>query len=653
MIYNIGEGADMCKNLKVLCIFLLIYFVVSCEVAINPIFNITSVPDSLDFEYVQVNHKVTQNLHIINNGTQTIQLIKFELEFFSSSTLNDEFKISAGMINQNISLNKNEFHELSIDFKPLNSGAKSVRLNVQYLVDNCASLFNIQISGIGYKGLIQLYPAVLVFKPAYVSEEQKGKFTVINRDSTQLTVKSIEITSFGGNTSYGEFRITSGWDGNFRKLNPGQYFEVWVTFRPLNVNSKTARLTVKIAESHFDFNITLSGLSCETLEFVTDTKLPDAELGKFYFCSFECTGGDGKYSLSVPNSNLPTGLTLNYNILKGTPTVHGDFGFTLVVNDDSGHSAYKTFILHINHAMLYRNSTDVDSNYVFTRNDDTGFYIVNLIAEGDIALTINSISLSGTGYISREARILSQPTLPYVMHNGDKTQIVINVESYLDESRSITLTVNHSGYNTPFSKYFEWDVDSDFSYIFVLDRSGSMSAHFGGGFPVYDVNGNTIPYPNRWQALQSVTAERINALHLSDTFEVITFATQIYICNSTLKTATTGNKAKAIAWVYNQNTTACTNGYDGLKAAFNDYGQVDKIVFMSDGYVNTAISLGCGACTCSSWIGARIFTDARTWVNSQIAMYSNFRFYITQYGGSPVAFMTQLGALPNCSYELK
>ena len=120
-----------------------------------------------------------------------------------------------------------------------------------------------------------------------------------------------------------------------------------------------------------------------------------------------------------------------------------------------------------------------------------------------------------------------------------------------------------------------------------------------------------------------------------------------------MRTATSGNKSNAITWLFNQGTTGCNNAYDALKAAYNNYGQVDIVEFMSNGYPNTALSLGCGACACGGWIASRIVTDVRSWMSRQIALYSGHKLKVIQFGGSPRSFMTQLGALPNASYELK
>ncbi|MCD4656161.1 MAG: choice-of-anchor D domain-containing protein [Planctomycetes bacterium] len=545
----------MCKNLKILCMFLFIYFIVSCGVLVNPIVNLTIIPESIDFGYVQVNQKVSRCLKIVNTGKLKLKLTKIELEFNDSRTTSADLRIQSGAIIQLVSLETNENHVINVEFSPRSSGAKFAEIVVNYSVNDKNYQYKVSLKGTSYEGYIQVLPALLEFNPAYVGEENTELIYITNTDTKPLTIESVTVCNFGTNTSSGEFRIKSGWDGYSRTLYAGVSLIVKLSFKPSSLNMKTASLKVNIAESHYDFSSTLAGLCCDTLEFITASKLADAEQDKFCSYILEGQGGDGRYTFSVPNNNLPKGLSLRANTIEGTPEEHGDFGFSIVIHDESGHFAHRTFILHINYAILYRDTTDVDTNYVFDRNNDTGSYIVNLIAEGDIALTINSITLSGLGVTSGEATILSQPTLPHIMQNGDRTQIVIKVESLLDEGRDVTLTVNHTGINSPFSKNFEWESAEPGSYIFVLDRSGSMSARFGYGFPVYDRNGNVIPYPNRWQGMQSITAEKINALNSHQTFDVITFGTSIYICNSSLRPATSGNKATAIAWLYNQGTT--------------------------------------------------------------------------------------------------
>lgn len=76
-------------------------------------------------------------------------------------------------------------------------------------------------------------------------------------------------------------------------------------------------------------------------------------------------------------------------------------------------------------------------------------------------------------------------------------------------------------------------------------------------------------------------------------------------------------------------------------------------MFMSDGYPNTALSLGCGGCACGGWIGARIVTDCGGWISRQAALYNGHKLMVIQIGGNPYAFMTQLGNLPNAEFSLK
>ncbi|MCD4656164.1 MAG: hypothetical protein K8S87_01335 [Planctomycetes bacterium] len=308
----------------------------------------------------------------------------------------------------------------------------------------------------------------------------------------------------------------------------------------------------------------------------------------------------------------------------------------------------------VNNATLSRDSTNDDIEFVFDRNNDKGYFVVDLIAEGDTTLTIDSIILSGAGFDSGEATIIRQPTTPFKMRNGNVAKIVIKVVSKLENSSSVTLTVIHSGNNSTFENEFKWEVDnSPHTFLFVLDRSASMSKRFPMKPPINDRSGNAVGTPNCWQKTQSEIANRVSELTEKDSFDVITFATSIYICFAKLKKATNGNKAIAVAWIYNQGTTGKSNMYDGLKAAFHNYGQVDIIALLSGGEADTALSLGWGNKECESLVKPRILKDVKTWINKQKAKFNHFEFKAIQIGGKQNSFMTLLGSLPNSTYEIK
>ena len=316
----------------------------------------------------------------------------------------------------------------------------------------------------------------------------------------------------------------------------------------------------------------------------------------------------------------------------------------------------------VDNAELTRDISDIDADFVFDRNNVTGFFVVNLIAEGHSSLSIDSIILSGAGFDSGEAKIYNQPTTPFKMRNGKKAKIIIKVVSNLESSSSVRLVVIHSGYNPTFEKEFKWEVDNaPHSFLFVLDRSGSMSKSFPMKPPVNDRSGNCVPTPNYWQKTQSEIAHKINKLTEKDSFDVITFATSIYICFSTLKHATTGNKGTAIGWIYNQGTRDESNMYDALKAAFDNYGQVDIIALLSEGNPDIALSLGLGHCSSGlyqqtfrrTFLQSRILKDVGTWINEQKTFFNYFEFKVIQIGGILRPFMQLLGSLPNSSYKLK
>lgn len=190
--------------------------------------------------------------------------------------------------------------------------------------------------------------------------------------------------------------------------------------------------------------------------------------------------------------------------------------------------------------------------------------------------------------------------------------------------------------------------------VLCLDASGSMSIGYDPGYPVYNSSGGIISYPDRWETVQSEAANAINAMTDEHLFDVVIYDTYVAACfGPGLVEATSGNKSQAISWIYAKHTTGCTNSYDALMHAFNDYGtDLDIIMFMSDGMPNTALSLGHGACSWYSGSQSDILNAIGPW--SQAQQNPNFVFKVIQVGGSVMPFMQQLaGAANGGSFVLK
>ena len=84
---------------------------------------------------------------------------------------------------------------------------------------------------------------------------------------------------------------------------------------------------------------------------VATSILPDGIVFSPYVFRIQVRGGVPPYSYSIINGFLPAGLSLNSSTgeVNGTPTVSGDFSFTLQVRDNDSPNAVvsKTFSLHI------------------------------------------------------------------------------------------------------------------------------------------------------------------------------------------------------------------------------------------------------------------------------------------------------------------
>ena len=601
--------------------------------------------EEISFDYTQIELFKEKTFIVTNIGKKEARVVSFRLNFNGTNTTNDEFEVEPTLMPTFFTLGHNESQSIKIRFSPKSVGEKSATLVIHTLVYYESITYEFPVTGKAFEGKLRIYPSVSGFLHSYVGEKRTKDFSIINDDSRALTVTSISFTDLDPNVSPEEFKIINGWDGNQLIVEPHKFKKITVEFDPISLGYKSLYLIVLNAESTFVADAMLAAYCCEPIEISNPSRMPNAEHGMDYLVKLKSAGGNGRV-YGIVDGELPEGLELENKTssINGIPTEHGDFEFTLQVWDSSGHTTSKIMRLHVNYAMLISDPFDVDPEYIFDRYNYSGQFTVNIIAECDIPLEIKSIELTGLGVRSNEARI-SYDNVPTIMNNGQMARIVVSVESILDDSRYVTLTIEHSGYNTDLIIALEWNIIHQQRKVFILDTSSEMGEPYSG--TIYDVNHNVIPNPTKLIAAQSFIVNEISKLHPGDSFDVITFEDTVYAFFGELRDANANNRKLATNWVLSQDVMNCNNLYDALLCAYNDYGDLDSVEFFTIGNPDTALSLGYGPGTCSDWIGERIVTDLEIWMAPHITWNPRHELIATQIDGSPISFMTQIGALPN------
>ena len=175
--------------------------------------------------------------------------------------------------------------------------------------------------------------------------------------------------------------------------------------------------------------------------------------------------------------------------------------------------------------------------------------------------------------------------------------------------------------------------------VFVLDRSCSMNWGVMAFSPVYDSNGGLVSNPNRWQVVQSETANAISALDPdTDMFEIILYSSSYMVWRNSLVVPVESEKADGISYIYGIHAQGGTRFHGPLNHAFthSGYQEADTIIFMTDGFPFD------GSQVQSSWNG---------WMGSK-----NSEFYFQGFqigGGSLNSIMAWIDAQPQAAVELK
>lgn len=250
------------------------------------------------------------------------------------------------------------------------------------------------------------------------------------------------------------------------------------------------------------------------------------------------------------------------------------------------------------------------------------------------------------------------------MAQDSTTQLTADLDrpfstSFADDSEDLTADQDPESADVPAPEYeielpevpptfFEEPLTGT-NIVMILDQSCSMSARYSG-VTVYTQGGAVIPNPSRWQAVQSETAKALRDFTIVMQFELIYFDTDVSWVFGELAIADTANVERAIGDIYSRFPRGCTNWYDGLQRGFENYGvDLDTVVFHSDGYPNTALSLGHGACSGHPQTRTAPIASIGGWT---AMMKPGFQFLVLQQGGGPIQAMIDLAAAGGGTYSI-
>ena len=83
---------------------------------------------------------------------------------------------------------------------------------------------------------------------------------------------------------------------------------------------------------------------------ITTTSMSDGRVGIAYKQTLAATGGLTPYNWAVASGSLAPGLLLSSGTISGTPTLAGEFSFSIRVTDGVGNTANQTYSANIERA---------------------------------------------------------------------------------------------------------------------------------------------------------------------------------------------------------------------------------------------------------------------------------------------------------------
>jgi len=206
------------------------------------------------------------------------------------------------------------------------------------------------------------------------------------------------------------------------------------------------------------YTITITPASCPTFTF-SPAALPAGTVNVTYNQTISVTGGTSPYTYSISSGNLPNGITLSAGgSLTGTPTVVGNFNFTVKAVDKNYCTGTQNYSIAINCGSITVGPATLPDGYIGVA------YNVQISVTGGVApytYTVTSGSLPGGMSLNTSTGILSGTPSSLGTFNFDVTvkdsNLCTGVKSYTLKILCGTITISPTGLpagkvGTPYSQ---------------------------------------------------------------------------------------------------------------------------------------------------------------------------------------------------------
>jgi hypothetical protein len=169
-----------------------------------------------------------------------------------------------------------------------------------------------------------------------------------------------------------------------------------------------------------------------------------------YSETLQASGGDGSYTWSIVSGNLPNGLSLSFNQITwqitGTPTLAGDYTFTLRVTDGTGAYQEKEYTIRINAPL------QITTDSLPNGTKGVAYSLGINYTGGTAPYTWNATGLPGgldidvaTGVISGEPTQAGQSTVTITLQDATGAQVQKSYTLNIYEPVTITTTSLRAG----------------------------------------------------------------------------------------------------------------------------------------------------------------------------------------------------------------